>query len=173
MRTTRLLVALALAAALHAGVAAVLPVALRFFDPFLIAVLFISLGQERAWSLTAGCVLGLAHDALSGSLYGLHGFADTLVGFATATARQRLVIQGPLQMALLFAVAAALQQATLAAVQFLVVAGGDLPVPADGVGTLVVTGVVGTAGHALARRASGWEKGWREQRRRRLSIETR
>ena len=117
-----------------------------------------------------GATAGLARDALSGGLYGLNGFADTLVAYLAARLRERLVIQKPLEAGLLFALAAAAQLAVLATLQFLLVSGAELP----GLGTLaarmVTCGVLGPLLLLLDRRLRAAAGRWREQRRRRLKM---
>lgn len=173
MRVAKLLVGLAVSAAIYTvGVAwfGRLP---RWLDPFLILTLYISLERERPWSTISGSATGLAFDALSGSLYGLHGFANTVVGYAAATVQQRFVIQGPFLVGLLFVVGAAVQQAVVAALQFLLVRGDEMPDPVGMLLTMAATGLLGTLLYLGTARFLDWEQHWREQRRRRLTIDTR
>ena len=139
-------------------------------DPFLILVIYHSLDSTPAWSSVGGSTAGLAHDALSGGLYGLHGFADTLVAYVSSRLQQRLVIQQPPQVGLLFVLAAALQLAILAVLQFLLVGGAELP----GLGTMTArmasSGIAGAALYVLADKIRQWNRRWRARRRRRLKI---
>ncbi|MCP3961923.1 MAG: rod shape-determining protein MreD [bacterium] len=150
---------------------------LRFFshfslviDPFLILVVYHSLDSTPAWSSIGGSVAGLAQDALSGGLYGLHGFANTLVGYASARLQQRLVIQQPAQVGLLFILAAAFQLAVLASLQFLLVSGAELPDLGTMTARMISSGVLGTALYVLARNSRDWGARWRARRSRRLKI---
>ena len=140
------------------------------FDPFLILVVYHSLDGSPAWSSIGGSAAGLAQDALSGGPYGLHGFANTLVAYATSRFRQRLVIQQPSQVGLLFGLSAALQMAVLASLQYLIVSGAELP----GLGTMAVrlalSGVVGALLFVLAGRVRDWNQRWRVRRRTRLKL---
>ena len=161
---------LAAAAALHAlasRLAVGFPAAV---DLFLVLAVYNSLSSPLAWSTAGGAAAGLARDALSGGLYGLNGFADTLVAYLAARLRERLVIQKPLEAGLLFALAAAAQLAVLATLQFLLVSGAELP----GLGTLaarmVTCGVLGPLLLLLDRRLRAAAGRWREQRRRRLKM---
>ena len=161
---------LAAATALHtlgARLAAGFP---AVFDLFLVLVVYNSLSSPLGWSTAGGSAAGLMRDALSGGLYGLHGFADTLVAYLTARVRERLVIQKPLQVGLLFALAAAAQLVILASLQFLLVSGAELP----GLGTLaarmVTCGVLGPLLLLLDQRLRAAAGRWREQRRRRLKM---
>ena len=60
-----------------------------------------------------GAAIGLVHDALSGGLYGLHGFAGTLVGFVMARMARLVDLQKSYYVALYFACAVLLQQLVL------------------------------------------------------------
>jgi len=140
------------------------------FDPFLILVVYHSLDSTPAWSSIGGSAAGLAQDALSGGLYGLHGFADTLVAYASSRLQQRLVIQQPTQVGLLFVLAAAAQLTILAMMQFLLVGGAELP----GLGTMIArmasSGIAGAALFVLADKTRAWHRRWRARRRRRVTI---
>ena len=88
------------------------PGVFRFVDPFLVAVLWSTLGaRQPAPVLVAGSVGGLARDALSGAHLGLHGFAYTLTAWILHGLRQRFVIQTPVQIGALFSLIAELAQA--------------------------------------------------------------
>ncbi|MCP4664323.1 MAG: rod shape-determining protein MreD [bacterium] len=140
-------------------------------DPFLILVVYTSLDSAPAWSIVGGSVAGLSQDALTGGLYGLHGFADTLVGWVSARLKQHMVIQRPGQVGLLFALAAGLQQALLAVLQFLMVPGSELPGPGATAAKIAVTGVLGAGLFVAAGRFGSWLREWRRRRRSRLTIE--
>ena len=170
MKFLRFLAGLVLATLLQA-------LGLRFFshfslvvDPFLILVVYHSLDSTPAWSSISGSVAGLAHDALSGGLYGLHGFANTLVGHASSRLQQRLVIQQPAQVGLLFVLAVAFQVAILASLQFLLVSGAELPGLRTMVARMVSSGFAGVALFVLAGMIREWRGRWRARRRRRLRI---
>ncbi len=140
-------------------------------DPFLILVVYTSLDSGPAGSIVGGSAAGLSHDALSGGLYGLHGFANTLVGWVSARLKQHMVIQRPGQVGLLFALAAGLQQALLAVLQFLMVPGAELPGPGATAAKIATTGVVGVGLYIAAGRFRGGLREWRTRRSRRLTIE--
>ena len=140
------------------------------FDPFLILVVYHSLDGSPSWSSVGGSAAGLAQDALSGGPYGLHGFANTLVAYVASRLRQRLVVQQSSQVGLLFVLSAALQLATLACLQFLIVSGAELPGLGVMAGRLASSGLVGAMLFVLAGKARRWEKRWRAQRRTRLKL---
>lgn len=140
-------------------------------DPFLILTLYFSLGRPVNQSAGAGTLAGLTHDALSGGLFGLHGFADTLVAWLSAVFQQRVVTQQPLSVSLLFAIATALQTVTLALLQMLMVNDGATPDPRSFLGRIVTSAAFGCALFIADKRLRKAEHRWREQRRRRLRIE--
>ncbi len=140
------------------------------FDPFLILVVYQSLDSSTAWSSIGGSTAGLAQDALSGGPYGLHGFANTLVAFAASRLQQRLVIQQPSQVGLLFVLSAALQMAILASLQFLIVSGAELPGLGSMASRLITSGIVGAMLFMLAGRARAWNKRVRARRQTRLKL---
>ncbi len=139
-------------------------------DPFLILVVYHSLDSTPAWSSIGGSTAGLAQDALSGGLYGLHGFSDTAVAYVSSRLQQRLVIQQPSQVGLLFAVAAALQLAILATLQFLLVSSAELPDLGTMMARMVSSGVIGATLFVVAGKTREWNQRWRARRRRRLKI---
>lgn len=141
-----------------------------YVDLFLVLAVYNSLENSVAWSTLGGSAAGLGRDALSGGPFGLHGFAATLVVHLAARLQQRLVIQQPLQVGALLALAAALQLATLATLQFLLVAGSELPsLTAMGV-RMASSGAAGAVLYMLANRTRAAGEQWREKRRRRLRI---
>ena len=170
MRIVRFVVGLLLAAALQA-------LGIRLFGPFflvidlfLVLAVYTSLDHGPVASMLAGSVAGLAQDALTGGLYGLHGFANTLVAWAAARLRQRVVIQQPHQVGLLFALAAALQQTILVALQYLMLPGALLPGLGVMTARMATTGAAGTLLWILTRRVRHGLGVWRERRRRRLAL---
>ncbi len=140
------------------------------FDPFLILVVYHSLDGSPAWSSIGGSTAGLAQDALSGGTFGLHGFANTLVAYTSCRLRQRLVVQQPSQVGLLFVLSAALQLAILATLQFLIVSGAELPGLGAMAARLISSGVAGAALFIFAGKAREWERRWSARRRKRLKL---
>lgn len=170
MKLVRFLVGLVLAALVQAVGLRVSPHFSLALDPFLILAVYHALDSTPAWSTVGGSVAGLAHDALSGGLYGLNGFANTLVAHVSARLRQRLVVQQPQQVALLFVLAAALQLTVLTVLQLSLVSSAELP----GLGTMAArmafSGVVGASLFVLAGKSRQWRGQWRARRRGRLKI---
>jgi rod shape-determining protein MreD len=99
----------------------------RAVDVFLVVVVLHSLDGRPAASLAVGCIAGLLTDALSGGAYGLHGFADTMMGYASAVLAQRLVVRRLSSVMFLLAIVSAAQQAVLVALALLLVPGSPTP----------------------------------------------
>lgn len=140
-------------------------------DLFLVVAVYFSLDDPPVASMLRGTAAGLAQDALTGGLFGLHGFADTFVAWAASRVRQRVVVQQPLQVGLLFALAAALQHTLLVALQYFMLPGSLLPGLGSMAVRMVATGVVGTLVYVLAGLVRRRLKAWRERRRRKLALE--
>jgi rod shape-determining protein MreD len=127
MRFARFALALAAAALVHfAGSRA-----LSFFplaaDLFLVVTVLVARAGRPVEAMFAGLACGWAADALSGLPFGLHGLADTMVGYGTARAAQQLVVQRRTSLLSIFAAAAAAQSALLAVLIAVFVPGGGLP----------------------------------------------
>ncbi len=82
-------------------------------DVFLVVTILNALSGDSLTGLLGGLICGLLHDALSGEAYGLHGFADTLVGYATARVSQRLATRRVGGLLAILLSAAVLQQTVL------------------------------------------------------------
>lgn len=127
MRGLRFVGALLLVALLHFTGARIFDDFARAVDLFLVLVIVYALGSSLVVGMMAGMVAGLATDAVTGGLYGMHGFADTIVGYGTAYVSQRLVVRRPPGVFLIFSLAAAAQQAILVGLVVLLLADPALP----------------------------------------------
>lgn len=110
MRALRFAVALMIAALLQFVGMQLFPWFTLAVDFFLVITVFHALDGSTMAGMLGGCVAGLLTDALTGGPFGLFGFANTVVGFGTATAALRLVIQRASSSLLVFCLAAAAQQ---------------------------------------------------------------
>ncbi|HET7712791.1 MAG TPA: rod shape-determining protein MreD, partial [Thermoanaerobaculia bacterium] len=72
------------------------PNALAFFDPYLILVVYYSMGGNVLGAIVAGVLAGFVQDAFSGAVFGLHAFSLTVCGYAVAYVNARLVLRGTL-----------------------------------------------------------------------------
>lgn len=127
MRVLRFLLLLAGALAVHfVGVRAA-PGFSAMVDPFVVALLFQALDASPLGGMICGVVIGAAQDTVSGGLYGLYGFADTVVGYVAAVVAQRVVIQRWPGIVLAFIAGVAVQQVLLVLVALLVLGDPELP----------------------------------------------
>lgn len=99
MRWLRFVIGLVLAVTIHALLNSLFPNALAFFDPYLILVIYYAMGGHLFGAIWAGLIAGAVQDAYSGSIFGLHAFSLTLVGYLVAVINSRLVLRGPLAFA--------------------------------------------------------------------------
>lgn len=113
MRALKLLVAVVAALVAQLVLVALLPPVARFVDPFVLAIACIAMTGRVGWASSSGAVLGLAQDALSGGLYGLHGFAGTAVAFVMARTARMVDLHKSYYIALFFACAVVIQQLVL------------------------------------------------------------
>jgi len=127
MKALRYFLALLAVVALHFVGVRIFDELPRAVDLFLVLVVFYGLEGDLFLGLGVGLTAGLVSDAVTGGLYGLHGFADTIVGYGTAYASQRLVIRRPPGVFLVFSLAAAAQQAILVALVVILLADPALP----------------------------------------------
>jgi rod shape-determining protein MreD len=162
---------LGLAAALGIHVVGVwlVPDLPRVLDLFLVVTVLNALSGSSAGGLFGGAAAGLTHDALSGRLYGLHGFADTIVGYAVARAAQRLDLAGPGAVLVTLALATLLEEATLVLLALLLTD----PQPPEPVWVLVealANGVVGAIAWVGASRVHAFRDRARKKRMSRIRL---
>lgn len=129
MRVLRFLAALAAALLVHLAGVRLWPDFAHAADLFLVVLVYEALDGHALAGLIAGVVVGAVEDTLSGGPFGLYGCADTLVGYATARLAQRVVIQRPPGIMLVFLAAAAVQQLVLAALVLLLFSEPATPSP--------------------------------------------
>jgi rod shape-determining protein MreD len=96
MRWLRFAIGLLIALTLHSLLDSFFPNALAFFNPYLILVVYYSMGGNVFGAIIAGVVAGLVEDAYSGAMFGLHAFALTVCAYAVAYINSRLVLRGTL-----------------------------------------------------------------------------
>jgi rod shape-determining protein MreD len=140
------------------------------FDLFLLLAVLNAIDGDTFAGLAGGLAAGLVADAVSGGLYGLHGLADTIVGYGTAFATQRLVVQRPSSVFLVFSLAAALQQLTLVTVTLLMLPDPELPTYPGVVAKVVVAGMLGVLTVLARRQVVARLALWRRTRTARLRL---
>ena len=137
-------------------------------DLLLVVTLFNAIGGNLVAAMLGGLGAGLVTDAVTGSLYGLYGFADTIVGYGAAFAAKRLVIQRATGVWLVFSLAAAVQQALTMGLSELLLEDPSLPGFSSVAARVVTTGVIGVIGFLGHRRALRSFGIWRRNRTARL-----
>lgn len=166
----RFLLGLAAAVAVHVLGMQIHPATPQYFDPFLVLVIYVSMRASTARSVLAGTLVGWVQDAMTGGLYGLHGFADTATAYLISAVRQRFVVQQPAQVAVLSAVGGIFQGSVLVGLQMALVTGAELPEPVPTVVKVVLTGLATLAVYVGSNRFFSWERRRREQRNRRVRL---
>jgi rod shape-determining protein MreD len=96
VRWLRFLIGLLIALVLHSLLDNFFPNALAFFNPYLVLVIYYSMGGNLFGAIIAGVIAGLVQDAFSGAIFGLHAFALTLAGYLVAYINSRIVLRGVL-----------------------------------------------------------------------------
>ncbi len=96
MRWLRFVIGLLIALTLHTLLDSFYPNALAFFDPYLILVVYYSMGGNVFGAIIAGVITGLVQDAFSGAIFGLHAFSLTVCAYIVAYITSRLVLRGTL-----------------------------------------------------------------------------
>jgi rod shape-determining protein MreD len=164
LRVVRFLLLLVGALAVHfVGVRAV-PGFTALVDPFLVALVFQALDASPLSGLVCGVVVGATQDSVSGGLYGLYGFADTVVGYVAALVAQRVVIQRWPGVMLAFVAGAAVQQLVLVLVALLVIGDPELPSLASVALKPLVCAVLGLGLFVATQRGRSRYESWRRSR---------
>jgi rod shape-determining protein MreD len=96
MRWLRFIVGLLIALTLHSLLDRFSPNALAFFNPYVILVVYYSMGGNVFGAIIAGVTAGLVQDAFSLAPFGLHAFSLTVCAYAVAYVNSRLVLRGTL-----------------------------------------------------------------------------
>jgi len=127
LRAVRFVLLLAAALGVHFVGGRLVPGFASALDPFLVVLVFQALDGGPLAGLVCGLLVGAAQDAVTGGFYGLHGFADTVVGYVAAIVAQRVVIQRWGGVMLAFVAGSAVQQLLLVLVALLVLGDPELP----------------------------------------------
>ncbi len=96
MRWLRFVVGLLIALTLHSLLDSFFPNALAFFNPYVILVVYYSMGGNVFGAIIAGVVAGLVQDSFSGAIFGLHAFSMTVCAYIVAYVNSRLELRGTL-----------------------------------------------------------------------------
>jgi rod shape-determining protein MreD len=96
VRWLRYIIGLLIALTLHSLLDKFAPNAVAFFNPYVILVVYYSMGGNIFGAIIAGVVAGLVQDAFSNAPFGMHAFSLTVCAYAIATINARLVLRGTL-----------------------------------------------------------------------------
>jgi rod shape-determining protein MreD len=96
LRWLRFIIGLLIALTLHSLLDSFFPNALAFFDPYIILVVYYSMGGNVLGAIVAGVMAGLVQDAFSGAIFGLHAFSLTVCAYIVAYINSRLMLRGTL-----------------------------------------------------------------------------
>lgn len=171
MNVVRFTVALVLAALIHFYGVRLVPGFAAMVDLFIVAVVLNALRGNSLAGLAGGVVAGLVQDALAGGPYGLYGFADTLVGYATARVSQRLILQKASAALLAVVVATLVQLGVLAALTHFLLPARPLSSPLWWVVKALAGGLVGYTLYSGQRAALGARERARRERVEKLRID--
>ncbi|HEX4952632.1 MAG TPA: rod shape-determining protein MreD [Thermoanaerobaculia bacterium] len=166
MKLLRFFAALALVTLLHFAGTRLLPDFPRAIDLFLVATVLTAAGGGSLAGMLGGMVAGLTCDALSGRLYGLYGFTDTIIGYGTARMAQRLIFDRAGVILVTLVIATFVQHGILTALEFGLLERFEPPDPlwwtvealANGLTGGICFALSGTANRAQARRQERVEK---------------
>jgi rod shape-determining protein MreD len=87
-------IGLLIALTLHSLLDSFFPNALAFFNPYVILVVYYSMGGNIFGAIIAGVVAGLVQDSFSSSIFGLHAFSMTVCAYIVAYINSRLSLRG-------------------------------------------------------------------------------
>lgn len=96
MRWLRFGIGLLLALTLHSLLDSFYPNALAFFNPYVILVVYYSMGGNILGAIAAGVLAGFVQDAFSQAPFGLHAFSLTVCAYVVAYINSRLALRGTL-----------------------------------------------------------------------------
>ena len=94
MRWLRFVIGLLIALTLHSMLDSFSPNALAFFNPYVILIVYYSMGGNVFGAIIAGVVAGLVQGAFSAAPLGLHAFSLTICAYFVAYINSRLSLRG-------------------------------------------------------------------------------
>lgn len=141
-----------------------------YVDLFLVLTIAWAFESTTLVGLVVGLVAGLTADAFTGGLYGLNGFADTLIGYLVALSVANLAKMSTSGAMLLYSVAAVVQQVVLVALAMLLIPNAAPPPLLAIVWKVVITGMAGLVVFRGRRRLLRTVGQWRQARESRLRF---
>jgi len=151
MRTSRILVALTLAAGAQVLLAAALPGAAGVLDFFLLVTVYYAVRTNQMTGMLIGTTAGLIQDALFADLVGPSAFAKTLIGFLVGRLGMRFELQQTLPQLACVAGSTLLQVATWQALHLVLGLQAEVPPTGVIVAQVVSNALAGAAVFALVR----------------------
>ena len=127
MRALRFGIGLVLALLIHFFAVALGPEAAGVLDPFLLLIVFFALDGNVLAAVVLGCITGLTQDVVTGGLFGLYGVAGTIVGWVAARTTHSLSLERRRFVALLFSLAAVIQQIVVQALLVMLATEQEMP----------------------------------------------
>lgn len=153
----------ALGVRLHPGFAV-------YVDLFLVLAVGWAFTSSPLVGMFAGMVTGLTADAFSGGLYGLHGFANTLIGYSTAVAIANLAKMNITGAAILYALAAVVQQLVMLVLILVMLPNPEAPTLWSLVWKVGITAVLGACVFLGQQNTARLMSRWRRSRDSRLRF---
>lgn len=123
--------------------------ATAYVNPVIGVVVFFALFSGPGMGLAAGSLTGLAQDVLSGSLLGVNGFANSLVGVVTGLAGQQFIVGSFATRAVVFVLGSGLHGLCVIGLYSLIEGRGVRVAPVVLVSQAVVNAVAGSVAFAL------------------------
>jgi rod shape-determining protein MreD len=96
LRWLRFAVGLIIALTLHSLLDSFYPNGLAFFNPYIILIVYYSMGGNVFGAIIAGVIAGLVQDSFSNAPFGMHAFSLTVCAYAVAYVNSRLSLRGTL-----------------------------------------------------------------------------
>lgn len=171
MRWLRLLLGLVLVSALHLVLLRLSPGVARALDLHTVLVVLVALEGGPMVGLVGGAIIGLGEDALVGSLYGLHGFANTIIGFLAARLARWVQTQQTSVLGLFFAAGVALKAAVMAGLLLVVAPQLQLFRAFEVVVRVAASAAFGLLALLLTEHLRSRFGFWRSSRRRRVKLD--
>jgi len=159
-------VGIAAAAAVQLILSKLVPELGSRIDVFLILIAAVARGGDMRSAIVTGAIAGGIEDSLAGQLFGLNGFAKTLIGYLLASFSIRILVDHPLAIALSLAGSVIVNALAIGGLRFLLAQSGTGPTIAAHMSRALLTGLAGVVLAALARYP--WRERWRTTRMRRL-----
>jgi rod shape-determining protein MreD len=171
VRALRFVAALVAALLGHLVLVALVPPSAWLLDPFLLATAYLAMTSRPGGAAAQGAAIGLVHDGLSGGLYGLQGFACTLVGFMMARTVRLVDLHKSYYVALYFACSVLLQQLVLQGLLLLLTQQPEVIAPLDLLLRVALAGPVGALVVAACEHVGQSWSAFRARRRAEIFLE--